>query len=43
MIDIEEFNQLRASQARNLKRLRTATWIAIGVLLIANLLTIFGV
>ena len=43
MIDIEDFNALRARQARNLRRLRTATWIAIGVLLLANVLKAMGV
>ncbi|MEM5429375.1 hypothetical protein [Cupriavidus oxalaticus] len=42
MIDIDEFNTLRARQAKNLKRLRTGTWIAIGVLLLANVLQMFG-
>ncbi len=40
MIDIEDFSALRARQARNLRRLRAATWLAIGVLLIANVIDI---
>lgn len=40
MIDIEDFNALRARQARNLRRFRTGAWIAIGVLLIANVIDI---
>lgn len=38
MIDIEDFNAMRQRQASNLRRLRTATWIAIGVLLLANVI-----
>ncbi|MCA7086082.1 hypothetical protein K7G19_21050 [Cupriavidus sp. DB3] len=40
MIDIEDFNALRARHARNLRRLRAATWLAIGVLLVANVIDI---
>lgn len=40
MIDIHDFNALRARQARNLRRLRNGAWIFIGVLLGANLVDI---
>ncbi|WP_257733296.1 hypothetical protein [Cupriavidus nantongensis] len=42
MIDIDDFNKLRERQARNISRLRTATWTAIGILLLANALQALG-
>lgn len=45
MIDIKEFNERMRDEriARNCKRLRTGAWIAIGVLLLANVLKAMGV
>lgn len=40
MFDPSDFNALRARQARNLRRLRAGTWLAIGVLLTANVIDI---
>lgn len=40
MIDIHDFNAMRERQAKNLRRLRAATWLAIGVLLLANVIGI---
>ncbi|UXC34816.1 hypothetical protein [Cupriavidus gilardii] len=38
--DIRDFNAMRQRQAKNLRRLRAATWLAIGVLLVANVIDI---
>jgi len=38
--DIRDFNAMRQRQAKNLRRLRAATWLAIGVLLVANIIDI---
>lgn len=45
MIDIKQFNERMRDEriARNNKRLCTGTWIAIGVLLLANVLKAMGV
>ncbi len=39
---MSDFNALRERQAKNLQRLRTATWLAIGVLLLANAIQALG-
>ncbi|USE78877.1 hypothetical protein NDR89_19770 [Cupriavidus gilardii] len=38
--DIRDFNTMRQRQAKNLRRLRAATWLAIGALLLANVIDI---
>ncbi|MCT9017171.1 hypothetical protein [Cupriavidus gilardii] len=40
MIDIHDFRAMRERQAKNLRRLRAATWLAIGALLVANIIDI---
>ena len=40
MFDPSDFNVLRARQERNLRRLRAATWLVIGALLLANVIDI---
>ncbi len=42
MIHPDDPLYLRARQSRNVARLRTATWIAIGVLMLANALQALG-
>lgn len=36
--DIRDFNAMRQRQAKNLRRLRAATWLVIGALLLANII-----
>ncbi|MBO4119877.1 hypothetical protein J5T34_03870 [Cupriavidus gilardii] len=40
VIDIHDFRAMRERQAKNLRRLRAATWLVIGALLLANVIDI---